>query len=414
MFETRSPASEEELADHLAAASAAGRTFAVRGRRTHAMIGRVAHADAILDTTALTGPIDYDPTELVLTAPCGAPLTTIERMLAAHDQMLAFEPPVLDWLASGASDDGTLGGLVATNLSGSRRIAAGALRDHVLGVRVVTGNGLAIKSGGRVVKNVTGYDISKLMCGAFGTLGVLSEVTLRVVPRPRDSLTLFMPTPNAAAAATLMAIVLGGAHATSGAAYLPAALAGAVSVATEWAIGQGVVAVRLEGSSETLGVRRDSLIEAIGSAKITGMIGHDDSCRFWHSVSAGRILREATPTYLWRLSIPPAMAAPFIDRFDTMPDWRYFLDWGGGLVWLGHVADGEPDAESARKLDGLVRRSLAEIGGHGLLLRAPEGVRDGLAAFQPLSRGELALSQRIKAAFDPKGILNPRFMYAAF
>lgn len=415
------PASEAELATGLAEAAAKGWALSVQGQRTHAMLGRRMATDRVLDGTALLGPLDYDPAELVLTAPAGTLRSQIEQTLAARNHMLAFEPPGLDWLGHGPTKDGTIAGLVATNLAGPRRIAAGAVRDHVLGVRAVTGRGLAFKSGGRVVKNVTGYDLGKLLSGSFGTLAVLSEVTLRVVARPQNTLTLLMRAPDVATAVLVMGQALGCAQAVSGAAYLPAAImpqSGLLPAGLPPAlaggqglVGQGLVALRLEGFSETLPVRRDALLAGFDGAKALDVLPQAQSAALWEAVGAGRLLSDPRPDLLWRASIPPSEAARLLADFETRPDWRFFLDWGGGLVWLANHADHALSEAAAVAIDRDLRQRLGQLGGHGLLLLAPEAWRNSLHAFQPLSAAELDLSRRAKAAFDPAGILNPGIMH---
>jgi len=418
MTEIFRPTSEAELAAGLAEAAAKGRTMSVQGQRTHAMLGRRIAADRVLDGTALLGRLDYDPAELVLTTPAGTSLGQIEQTLAARNHMLAFEPPRLDWLGSGPIKDGpikdgTIGGLVATNLAGPRRIAVGAVRDHVLGVRAVTGRGLVFKSGGRVVKNVTGYDLGKLLSGSFGTLAVLSELTLRVVARPQDTLTILIRAPDVATAVLVMGQALGRAQAVSGAAYLPAATVPQSGLPPALAAGQGLVALRLEGFSETLPVRRDALLAGLEGAKALDGLPRAQSVAFWNAIGAGRPLSDPRPELLWRVSIPPSDAQRLLAGFETRPDWRFFLDWGGGLVWLAHCANSALSEAAAVAIDRDLRRLLGQLGGHGLLLRAPEAWRNSTHAFQPLSAAELGLSRRAKAAFDPAGILNPGFMHPA-
>jgi glycolate oxidase FAD binding subunit len=296
-------------------------------------------------------------------------------------------------------------------MAGSRRISAGAVRDHVLGVRAVTGKGLVFKSGGRVVKNVTGYDLSKLLSGSFGTLAVLSEVTLRVMPRPEDALTILISAVDVRAAVGMLADALACAQAVSGAAYLPGNILPTKRDLPGLKTGQGWVALRLEGFSETLPARRDALLAGLDGRKPDAILSSHQSADLWNAIGTGCLLSDPAPSMLWRVSIPPSTATEFVAAFDAGQGWRHLLDWGGGLVWLAYAGSTELTERVAASLDQTLRQSLARLGGHGALLRAPNTWRDRLNAFQPLSPVELALSRRTKAAFDPDGILNPRFMH---
>ena len=368
MVATFKPRDEADVADIVTRCSS---RLELLGGGSKRAIGRCIEAD-VLDLSGLSGIIDYEPEELVLTAHTATPLDEVQRTLAAAGQRLAFDPPDLAQLL-GAQSKPTIGGVLATNLSGSRRVTAGAARDHFLGCRAVTGRGERFKGGGRVVKNVTGYDMPKLLAGSWGTLAVLTEITIRVHPAPEHERTLVIPAAGAAAAVDLMGTALSSACDVSAAAFAP---------------GRGV-ALRLEGFVPSVDARSSALLELLG--------GPDHLCleaevsrRYWED--SGAVVPLAHRSIVWRLCVPPRDAVRIIDALAPP---CYLLDWGGGLIWIG--AD-EVDAERIRG---------ALHGGHATLIKAPESVRAAVPVFQPLPAPLAAISARLKAALDPHGKLNP-------
>ena len=302
------PADLTELRDQIAGALAAEEPVELVAGGSKRGLGRPVQTAHQLDLTRLAGIRDYAPSELVLTAGAGTPLSEIERALEEAGQMLAFEPP--DWrglLGSGGQDGAgpTLGGVLACNLSGPRRIKAGAARDHFLGFRAVSGRGEIFKAGGKVIKNVTGYDLPKLMAGSYGTLAALEEVTVKVLPRPETVATLLFTNIEPAAAGHLMTAALGSPHEVSGAAYLP------VGAAMPFAPpdGDGTVALRLEGPAQSVEFRRDSLVrehEASGNAEI---LSGSEAIAFWRGVSEAAPLSGLAGRAVWRISVAPARGA---------------------------------------------------------------------------------------------------------
>lgn len=340
-------------------------------------IGRPIDA-ALLDLSALTGIVDYRPAELVLTANAGTPMAEIETQLMASGQRLAFEPPDLSRLlgtreASAISGHapGTIGGVLATNLSGSRRIAAGAARDHFLGVTAVNGRGQTFRAGGNVVKNVTGYDLPKLLAGSWGSLAVMSEVTLKVVPRGETEMTLIVPDQAPAEAVERLSSALGSAHEVSSAAFDP------------W---RGS-ALRLEGIAASVEARRVALLQEFGNPECE-QLEAETSLAYWMQMAAAEALAEWR--VVWRLSVPPTDAPRVIEAI--APE-RYLLDWGGGLIWAAFD-----------KVDsGLVRGSLRE--GHATLIKAPADSRT--CRQHPPSAAAAQVLDRVRDAFDPDRRLNP-------
>jgi glycolate oxidase FAD binding subunit len=373
-------ASPEEVLDAVAEARGAGRSLEVVGGGTKRGIGRVTGASATLSLARLDAVLDYAPEELVLTSRPGAKLKDLEKLLASEGQMLAFEPPRLTKLL-GAKGEPTLGGVLAANLSGPRRIRAGAARDHLLGFAAVNGRGEAFKAGGKVVKNVTGYDLSKLMAGSWGTLAVLTEVTVKVLPRPKAEATLLLFGLDDARAVEAMTAAMAAPAEVSAAAHLPALAAGRTPLKAEMA----VTALRLEGFPASVRARIDLLALALkGFGRIEGLDAVH-SRQFWAQVREVEAYR-ADPRPLWRVSVPPATGFRIGEALGEA-----LYDWAGGLVWIP-----SDDAEA-------VRRAARGAGGHATLYRGPPE----LAAFAPLEGPLGALSARVKAAFDPDGVLNP-------
>ncbi|MGH8217188.1 MAG: glycolate oxidase subunit GlcE [Steroidobacteraceae bacterium] len=370
------PRDEAEVAEIIAAT---GGPLEPVGGGTKRAVGRPSAARP-LELGALRGILDYEPEELVITARAATPLAEVQAVLRERGQRLAFEPP--DWTGLlGAGAHATLGGVIAANASGSRRVAAGAARDHFLGFRAVSGRGERFQGGGRVVKNVTGYDLPKLLAGSWGTLAVLTEVTVRVHPLPECERTLVIGARDPAAAVRVMSAALGSPCDVSSAAFAPR-------------LG---IALRLEGFARSVEARSRALEEVLKEALELQAARGDcrsidgpASARLWEEV--GGVQSLAGHPIVWRLSIAPSEAPRLLERIDPED---YLLDWGGGLVWIGASA-----AEPAR-----VRGALE--GGHATLFKAPREVRSTVPAFQPLPAPLAAVSARVKAAFDPAGRLNP-------
>ncbi len=403
------PDSASGLCDAVAAAMQEQAPVTVRGNATRDGFGRPPSTDAtVIDLTMLTGITLYEPEELVLSARAGTPLAEIEAALADANQYLAFEPADLGPLYGAPINGGTLGGTVACNLAGPRRVRAGAVRDHILGVTAVSGRGEVFKSGGRVVKNVTGYDMPKLLTGSFGTLAVMTDITIKVLPAPQATATVVISGANSdAAAVAVMSAALNSAAGVSAAAHLPPAAADRLSAAAENA---AVTLLRLEGAAAALPARRDLLVDQIaesvaGAGAQVAEAALDDaaSAGIWRQVRdvAGLLPADAV---VWRISTAPTQAPGILDRIGV-PGCDAYYDWGGGLIWLAVGTAGD-DAGAAA-----VRSALAPAGGHATLVRAPAGVRATVSVFQPQPDGVAALTRRIKNGFDPNAILNPGRMY---
>jgi glycolate oxidase FAD binding subunit len=361
------PGTEAELVELL---RLPGPAFELVAGGTKRGVGQPVQAP-ILDLSALSGIVDYQPGELVLTVRPATALAEIEALLATRRQRLAFEPPRASLLD--ATGTQTLGGVLMANSSGSRRVTAGSARDHFIGLRAVNGRGEAFVGGGRVVKNVTGFDLPKALAGSWGTLAVLTEITVRLVPAAEFERTLLLASVSVDAAVTLCSQALGSMFEVSSAAFVP---------------GRGV-ALRLEGLATSVQSRVAGLLMALSQAPIA-VLDAADSAAFWQQVGAAAAL--ARFPVIWRLSVPPRQAARILDEIEPED---FQLDWGGGLIWIG------ARQVEARRIRGALR------GGHATLIRAPLAERRISSVFEPQPPAIAAIAARYKAAFDPQNRLNP-------
>ena len=427
MAESLAPTDADGLADAVRWAVAGEAPLEVIAGGSKQTLGRPVQSAATLSLAAFDGIVDYQPSELVLTAQAATPLATIEAALEAERQMLAFEPadygPLLrasggadlrapggaDLRAPGGADlrapgGATLGGALACNLSGPRRIKAGAARDHFLGMHAVSGRGERFKAGGRVVKNVTGYDVCKLLAGSYGTLALMHEVTVKVLPASERTRTVLVFGLEPAAALDALGAALGSAHEVSGAAHMPAEIAARSAVSYVSGAGAAVSAVRVEGFPASVEARCEALRALLGPFGAVEELHSKNSATLWREIRDVRAFAgDSRP--LWRLSVPPASGAAAAARVAEAADVRALFDWGGGLLWL--AVDGAPDAGEVP-----VRAAAMAVGGHATLVRADAPTRAARAVFQPQATGLAALTARIKRAFDPTSVLNPGRMYA--
>ena len=403
MTDNLSPTDADGLADAVRWAVAGEHPMEVVAGGSKRDFGRPVQSAATLSLVALDGIVDYQPSELVLTAKAATPLATIQAAIEAERQMLAFEPadyaPLL-----GSAEGATLGGALACNLSGPRRIKAGAARDHFLGVHAVSGRGERFKAGGRVVKNVTGYDVCKLLAGSYGTLALMHEVTVKVLPAPERTRTVLVYGLEPAAAMGALEAALSSAHEVSGAAHMPAEVAARSGVSYVAGAGAAVSAVRVEGFPASVEARCAALRALLGRFGAVEELHSKNSATLWREIRDVQAFADDNGP-LWRLSVPPASGAAAAARVTDATDARVLFDWGGGLVWLG--VNGAPDAGEAA-----VRAAASAVGGHATLVRADAPTRAARAVFQPQTAALAALTERIKRAFDPAGVLNPGRMYA--
>jgi len=376
------------------AASGNGKVLDVVGHASKRGLGRLSRAENVLDMSALSGITLYEPEELVMRARAGTALLEVQAALDDAHQMLAFEP----WLPGAlyGTESGTLGGMFACAQAGPRRPLVGSVRDHLLGFEAVSGRGERFKSGGRVVKNVSGFDLCKLMVGSMGTLGVMTEVTFKVLPRAEKSRTVLLMGAKDPGAA--MRKVQNSAYEVSGVAHLPATIAArsGVSDVRENAA-QGVTLVRVEGPASSVQVRCEAL------RALWAELGRVEDLHTANTAQLWAEIRDAaffTPDHqVWRLSVSPsdgpALAAMLAGS-------EYYLDWAGGLVWLAVPAT---DGASAERVRGALNDCATS--GHATLMRAAPEVRARVAVFQPQPTGLERLMKRVQDGFDPHRVLNP-------
>ncbi len=402
MIDTLKPRDAKEVEDAVRWALGEEKALEIMGQGTKRAIGRPSQTDLTLDLSGLSGVTLYEPEELVLSAKAGTPLAEIETLLEQNNQQLAFEPMDYGPVFGLEPGKGTIGGVIAANLSGPRRIKAGAARDHFLGVNAVTGRGETIKSGGRVVKNVTGYDLCKAFAGSWGTLGVMTDVTVKVLPKPETESSVLIGGLEDGQGVRAMTAAMGSSCDVSGAVHLPDHVA-------SWFDGvpkaQAATVLRLEGFAPSVAHRKDMLTALMKSYGEAAVLDEKVSRAFWRSVReikpfAAAGVRERP---LWRISTVPSRGHEFAAAMS--PAAQMFYDWAGGLIWLAMPFGDEPAAASIRDL-------LTGLGGHGTLVRAPAAVRAAVDVFEPQEAGLAALSKRIKEGFDPKGVLNPGRMWA--
>ncbi|MEQ9813071.1 MAG: FAD-binding protein [Azospirillaceae bacterium] len=389
-------ASETQVAEAVAWALSARAPLELVSHGSKRSLGRPVEAAGVLDLSGLAGVTLYEPDELVLSCGPGTPLVELEDLLAGRRQRFAFEPPDLGPLLGHAPGQASIGGVVAGNLSGPRRIQAGAARDHLLGLRGVNGRGETFKTGGRVMKNVTGYDLCKLLTGSHGTLAAFTMLTLKVLPSAEREATLVLHGLAPDDGLALLRRALGGPYDVSGAAHLPAGLAGTIGLDQP----ESATLLRIDGFAPSVDDRLSSLRDLAREGEQT-VLDDEASAALWRGI------RDVQPFVgqegiVWRLSVTPTEAAVAAERIAGRHGGQVFFDWGGGLIWLllDEVAD------------DTVRGAASAAGGHATLIRAPEPVRSTVPVFQPQPPALAALTRRVKQGFDPQSVLNRGRMWA--
>lgn len=393
----------KDVEDAIAWALAESKTLDVVGCGSKRALGRPNQSDMTLDLSGLSGITLYEPEELVLSARAGTPLSEIEAAVAASGQDLAFEPPDYSVVLGTPAGRATIGGVLATNLSGPRRVKAGAARDFFLGATAVSGRGETFKTGGRVVKNVTGYDLCKLLAGSYGTLAAMTDVTIKTLPRAETEETLVLAGLDDEAAAKPLALAMGSSCEVSGAAHLPAHVAsrfealGAARAAT---------VLRIEGVKPSVMHRRETLRKLLAGVADAAVLDETASRALWRAIRDVRPFAAAAEGHerpLWRVSTAPREGLKLASRLSSGA--QMFYDWAGGLIWVLMPPSDDAGARA-------IREALAPLGGHATLIRAPSAVRAAVDVFHPQPPGAAALTRRVKDSFDPKGILNPGRMWA--
>lgn len=404
MSETLRPAADWELQGIVAGLAEERATIEVIGSATKRAIGRPIRTDACISTSSIRGTSLYEPSELVMSVRAGTSLVQVEAELAANAQMLAFEPIDLGPTTGGLKGAQTIGAVFAANLSGARRVVAGSARDHLIGVKGVNGRAETFSAGGRVMKNVTGYDVTRALTGSWGTLAILTEVTFKVLPWPEDSTTIvFLDLPDEFGIEVLCT-ALRLPYEVSGTVHLPATVASRLEHEGLRTQGKALTALRLENFSRSLGYRKQALIDQLRAFGKPLILDVHDTLNFWTEMRHLSVM-PYNDNCLWRISTAPKLGPKVVTAIRRHMAAEVFYDWSGGLVWAEVPASADAGASD-------IRRAVAVHGGHATLIRAAPEVRAAVEIFQPLEPAVERLTRGLKATFDPNGLLNPGRMYA--
>jgi glycolate oxidase FAD binding subunit len=373
------------------------------GHGSKRQVGQPMATNALLDLSDLNAVTAYEPNELIITVQAGAPLADVLSLIDSKNQQFAFEPINTSMLL-GTPDIGTIGGMIGAGLAGPRRIKAGGARDHLLGAHAVSGFGDSFKAGGRVVKNVTGYDLCKLLAGSWGTLAVMTEVTLKVMPRPESERTVMLRGLDDLTANRAMTAALGSPFDVSGAAHMPnSAFRAAVGALADLGSPQrAVTLLRLEGITASAAHRAAALSAVLAPFGAAETLEDTASAEIWSAIRDVRPFAAngtlgAWP--VWRIVCPPAAGGALGQQISRDTGGDVIYDWGGGLIWA--ALPPKPDAQAT-----LVRQRVNAAGGHAILIRAPEHIRRNVDVFHPQQDGLAGLSERVRHSFDPRNILN--------
>jgi glycolate oxidase FAD binding subunit len=406
MSESLRPREAKQVEEAIRWALGQDKTLEIVGHGTKRAIGRAAQWDATLDLSGLSGVTLYEPEELVLSAKAGTPLGEIEALVAASRQELAFEPMDYGPLLAGASSAGTIGGAIAANVSGPRRIKSGAARDHFLGLTAVSGRGETFKSGGRVVKNVTGYDLCKLVAGSWGTLAAMTDVTIKTLPKAETQQSILVMDLNEDTARKVITATMGSFADVSAAAHLPASVA--VRVAETASLQSAVTAFRLEGVAPSVAQRKAVLEKLLGPFGALSTLAEAPSRALWRAIRDVAPFAASGPVGghdVWRISTAPTRGVEIGRTLVEEAGAEILYDWAGGLIWAAL-----PRSDDARA--PLVQSTVAAAGGHATLIRAPTAVRAKVDVFTPEPAPLAALTRRVHKGFDPQGALNAGRMWA--
>ena len=402
-METLKPRNENECIEIVKWAVSEKKPLEIMSGGTKRKLGGPVEAAALIDVSALAGISLYEPDELVMTAGPGTSLADIEKALRENDQGLAFEPADYGPLFGKPRGATTIGGILAGNISGPRRLKAGAARDHFLGARAISGRGELFKAGGRVVKNVTGYDLCKVLAGSWGTLAILTETTIKVLPAGQKIFTVLVSGLTDRDAVGAMAKALGSTFEVSGAAHIPVGMMSGIDAEKTT---EAVTALRVEGIRPSVEYRASGLVELLANAGECQIVKTTESQKFWRNVRDCSYFTHHLDRPLWRISVAPTDGPDVVAAVSSKADISAFYDWAGGLVWMeiGADYDGDGGAE-------IVREAVDATGGHATLIRANDNIRAGVEVFHPQEPVLAGITARLKNGFDPENILNPGRMY---
>jgi glycolate oxidase FAD binding subunit len=398
------PVDERELAGLVTEAARARWTLEVLGAGSKRKVGRPIDASGVVTTRNLRGVTLSEPSEQVISARSGTSLSILEAELAKNNQMLAAEPVDLGPMLGEPPGQLTVGGVVATNLSGARRIQRGAVRDHLLGIRCVNGRGEIVKWGGRVMKNVTGYDLCRTLAGSWGTLGIFTELTFRAIPKAEETRTLILMGLPDAIAIEVLCQALATPYEVSGTIHMQAGLARRLRSPSLAEAGTTVTALRVENFTKAVAYRIGRLKDLFVPFGDIAELDHPKSIALWDEIRQLSFLQGSTSP-VWRISTAPTMGPRIVESIARYRTCHAAFDWSGGLIWLEVPNAGDAGADD-------IRRVVATLGGHATLIRAEPNVRRIVDVFPPLEAGVQRLTGGVKKAFDPMHIFNPGRMYA--
>ncbi len=402
MAEIYSPSSENEVVDFIKDSHSLQTPIEISGNNSKS-IGRLIQCSKSLQFKNFGGIVEYLPEELYIKVKSGTSLALIESELDKKNQELAFEPSDMGFLYSGKSNKGSVGGAVACNLSGSRRFRAGALRDHILGFCGVNGKGEIIKSGGTVVKNVTGYDVSKLITGSYGTLVALTEIVLKVQPKNEESQTLLINNINLKMALNVFSKAMHTSVEISGACFYPAKISKFFKL-NDLDTNTSITAIRLEGPKISVTERVNTLKKLFSDYKTTiSVLENYQSRIFWQNTSDLQFFNNSKNVVI-KIVLPPLNTDQLINKFEN-EELKYVVDWAGNLIW---VELPENDSVLLKHL----RTEILKLSGHMTIIKAPNHVRIREDFLTTVDENIKVLSLKIKESFDPKKILNPGKMYS--
>ncbi len=395
----------EQLQEVLQWALADKRRLSINGGGSKATVGRPFDADAEIRMTDFQGVEMHEPAELVMQAKAGSRLTDIVKTLDESRQKLAFSPPDYGPLLGKGADLSTIGGVFACNLSGSSRIKTGGARDHLLGVKGFTGRGQAFQTGSRVMKNVTGYDLCKLITGSYGTLAVCTSLTFKVLPKADKTRTVLIYGQQPGEAVETLRDAMSSIHEVSAAAYLPKTIAGRSDIKFVSDAGEAVTAISVEGSGPSAEFRCGALRSMFDTCGAIEELHGRRSDQLWRFISDAGAFVEDQSTNVWRVSMPPSETPEYLSKVEALlTGTEYYLDWAGGLIWISVP-------KSADLAGSKVLRESLKAGGHATLIRGTEEVRKLISPFHPQNSVLTRISESIREGFDPSRILNPGCMY---
>ena len=400
------PDNDSQLVELLQSGLANASRFSIRGKNTKAGFGYSEQAEFGICMNSFNGIIEYEPAELVMRARAGTPLADIEAALAQHNQYLAFEPPKLGKLYDSNATGGSIGGTFMANLSGPRRFLAGAARDHILGIKAVSGRAEVYKSGGNVIKNVTGYDLSKLLTGSWGTLSLVTELSFKVLPAPATTISIGVEGLAADAALKLLSTVAQSALESSGLAFIPAATLAMSDNKGFSSHKENLTLIRFEGSSVSVQERVKSLYQILPGAAATIRYEDEQSRARWCEIGDTSLLKSTDKnSSIVKLSIAPAQATNIVKLLSSFAGCHWYADAAAAWFWLSLKND------NAAACIKQLRHALADGGGSVVLYRAPDHIKQEVGIFSEMNEGLMTLTRRLKDSFDPNNILNPNRLF---